>query len=177
MDVLKAIDDKAFWGYDFLTWLWFRSEGEGGEFQCGSHGPASLWVEDHMVLESDVSDSKENILKSGEVSSSAEAAAALAVGKKVTRARFGMIRGEFQWSFLIDGRTFDITSMKIPKVESEEEEDDGAATALVRMGHVRVCLEIIDELFAQFTQLRVSGEWGKTTLDEMALWISEKKGG
>ena len=30
MDVLKTMEEKAFWGHDFLTWLWFVSEAEGG---------------------------------------------------------------------------------------------------------------------------------------------------
>jgi len=179
MDILKAMQEKAFWGYDFLTWLWFRSEGEEGEFTIPGGLPVSLWIEESLVLESLESESKENILKSGDVARSAEAAAALAVGKKATRARFGMARGEAQWSFVLDGQTFDVRTMKIPPVtiEGEEaEEDEKAATILLRMSLVRECLDVVDALFAEFAALRLSGEWEKTTLPAMAAWVAEKEG-
>ena len=76
MDVLKAMEEKAFWGHEFLTWLWFRSETEGTEMEAKGVGPAALWIEDRLVLESLDSDSRENTLKAGDVAGSAEAAAA-----------------------------------------------------------------------------------------------------
>jgi hypothetical protein len=179
MDVLKALEQKAFWGHEFLTWLWFRVESEGGELEVEGQGPVNLWIEERLVLESLDSESKENILKSGDVARSAEAAAALSVGKKVTQARFGLQRGDFQWNFLLDGATLDMRAMKIPTVlpEEEEGEDSREATLLVRMGHVRDCLNVVDSLFAQFAKLRASKEWEKDTVPAMVKWVAEKTGG
>lgn len=173
MDIVNALEQKAFWGFEFLTWLWYRIESGNGEFDLGGDVTA-LWIEDRLVLESLEGDSKENIIKSGEVASSPEAAAALAAGKKVTQARFGMSRGDNTWVFVIDGATFDIKSMKIPAVQAESEEDDEEATMLVRMGHLYECLDTIDRLFVEFTAARVSDGWQGEVAEPMALWVKEK---
>jgi len=177
MDVLKLMEEKAFWGAEFLTWLWYLSENSGGEIEVEGHGPVALWIEEHLVLEGPDSQSHENIIKSGDVAGSAEAAAALSVGKKVSRARFGLAQGEMQWSFTLDGASFDMRSMKIPKVEAEDEDaDDPAAMVFLRMSMVRRCLDIIDALFTRFASYRVSPEWEGATADAMRRWTAEKTG-
>ncbi|PLX44434.1 MAG: hypothetical protein C0609_05550 [Deltaproteobacteria bacterium] len=177
MDILKTLEEKSFWGHDFLTWLWFITETEGGEVDLGGEiGPVALYIDDMLVLESPQSQSKENILKTGDVSRSAEAAAALAVGKKVTRARFGMTKGEYQWSFTIDGASFDVTSMKIPTVLPDEDEDPIEGTVLVRLAYIRDCMDVVDGLFMRYAELRLSGEWNSTTVPEISEWIAAKEG-
>lgn len=177
MDVLKAIEEKAFWGHEFLTWLWFRAETEEKGLSVEGIGDISLWVDDMLVLESLESESKENILRSGDVSQSAEAAAGLSVGKKVTSARFGLRKGDFEWSFTLSGATFDVKGMKIPAVLPDEEDDPVEGTILVRLGHIRECMDVIDGLYGEYAKMRVGGGWEKTELPAMTLWISRKKGG
>lgn len=175
MDVLKTMEEKAFWGHDFLTWLWFLSETTGGEVDLEGFGPVAFWIEEHLVLEGPASTSKQNIIKTGDVANCGEAAAALADGKKVTRARFGMRIDELQWSFTLDAMSLDLKSMKIPPVEAEEEDgDDPEALVLLRMGMVRRCLDALDGLFTRYARLRIGGDWESTTLGEMERWIEEK---
>lgn len=175
MDVLKNLEEKAFWGHEFLTWLWFRSEEGGGVLEAEGHGPVTLWIEDRMLLGSLDTESKENILKDGDVSRSGEAATALQVGKKLQEARFGLIREDREFSFTLKGDTFDLASVKIPKVLTEEG-DDWHATALVRLGHIRECLDILDALFAEFARLRLSRAWADDALPAMVQWIRAKEG-
>lgn len=175
MDVLKAIEEKAFWGNEFLTWLWFRSETSGGELKLSGMEGVNLWIEEHLVLEGPDSGSRENTLKEGDVASSFEAAAALLVGKKVKRARFGMSQGEMQWSFTLDGATLDFKSVKIPHVEAEEEDADAPeAIVFLRMGMVRRMLDAIDALLAEFAALRVSPDWERDEVPSIRKWIEEK---
>ncbi|GAB4283709.1 MAG: hypothetical protein Kow0092_38440 [Deferrisomatales bacterium] len=176
MDVLKAMEEKAFWGHEFLTWLWYRTETEGGELEVPGVGPVTLWVDDRLVLASLDTESKENILREGAVSQCAEAVAALTVGKKVQEARFGLVRDDREWSFVLKGDTFDLATVKLPKVEAEEG-DDWQATALIRAGLIRECLEVLDGLFRDFVELRISARWVDETLPAMGRWIAEKQGG
>lgn len=176
MDVLKTLDEKAFWGHEFLTWLWFRAEEEGGDLDVAGIGPVTLWIEDRLVLGSLETESKQNILKEGDVSKSGEAATALQVGKKVLEARFGLIREDREYRFLLKGDTFDLQGVAVPKVLSEEG-DDWHATALVRLGHINECLAVLDALFAEFAALRVSAEWTGRVLPAMSRWIEGKEGG
>jgi hypothetical protein len=176
MDVLKTLAEKAFWGHEFLTWLWFRAEAGDGEVEVEEYGPVGLWIEDRMVLGSLETDSKENILKDGDVSKSAEAAAALGVGKKLEQARFGLIREDREWAFTLNGDTLDLQSVKIPKVLTEEG-DDFHATVLVRLGHMRELTDLLDALFAEFARLRVSPEWEREVAPAVTRWIQGKEGG
>ncbi|MDF1553148.1 MAG: hypothetical protein P1P84_08810 [Deferrisomatales bacterium] len=175
-DVLKAQEEKAFWGYEFLTWLWYRSEVEGGELEVPAMGPVSLWIEDRIVLGSLDTESKENILKDGDVSRSGEAAAALKLGKKLQQARFGMIREDREYRFVLDGTHLDWNSVKLPTTLAEEA-DDWHATALVRQSLIGECVDVFDALFQQFSQARISATWGGEVLPAMATWIAEKEGG
>lgn len=175
MDILKALEEKAFWGHEFLTWLWYRSEEGGGDLHLREVGPVALWIEDRLVLGSLDSESKENILKEGDVSRSAEAAAALSVGKKVLEARFGLIRDDREWSFVVKGDTLDVTGVRMPRVLAEED-DDWHATALVRLALVRECLDILDALFAEFLELRRSDAWSREALPAMVRWVEAKEG-
>jgi hypothetical protein len=176
MDVPKTLDEKAFWGHEFLTWLWFRTEEEGGDLEAAGLGPVTLWIEDRLVLGSLDTESKQNILKEGDVSKSGEAATALQVGKKVLEARFGLIRQDREYRFVLKGDTFDLQGVAVPKVLAEEG-DDWHATALVRLGHVNECLAVLDALFAEFAALRVSGGWAGRVLPAMSRWIGAKEGG
>ncbi len=176
MDVLKALAEKAFWGHEFLTWLWYRAEEGGGEIEVPEYGPITLWIEDRMVLGSLETESKENILKNGDVSRSAEAAAALAVGKKLEQARFGLIREDREWAFTLRGDTLDLQSVKIPKVTTEEG-DDVHATILIRLGHIRELTDLLDGLFGEYVRLRTSPEWERETVPAIGRWIEAKEGG
>ncbi len=176
MDVLKNLEEKAFWGHEFLTWLWFRSEESGGALEIEGVGPATLWIEDRMVLGSLETESKQNILKDGDVSRSGEAAAALKVGKKLQEARFVLVREDREYRFVLRGDTFDLQGVQMPRVASEEG-DDWHATALVRLGLVRECVAAVDGLFEEFARLRVSPAWQRETVPAVAAWIEGKEGG
>lgn len=175
MDVLKTMEEKAFWGHEFLTWLWFRIEEGGGEVPVPDLGTATLWIEERLTLGSLETDSKENILKNGEVARSAEAAAALAVGKKVQEVRLGLSVNDREYEFTLRGDTFDLASGKIPPVEADPDEG-WHGTALVRLGLVREVWDVLDGLYREFVGLRVSSEWPQTVA-AMADWIAGKRGG
>jgi hypothetical protein len=176
MDVLKALAEKAFWGHEFLTWLWFSAEEAGGELDAEGFGPLTLWIVDRIVLGSLETESKENILKDGDVSRSAEAAAALTVGKKLQEARFGLIREDREWTFTLKGDTFDLQGVKIPAVTNQEG-DDVHATILLRLGYIRELTDVLDALFARFVRLRTSPAWDAETVPALAQWIGAKEGG
>lgn len=177
MDILKAMEEKAFWGYEFLTWLWFLSETGGEEIELPGQEGVRIWIEEHLALEGPDTGSRENILKSGDVASGPEAGAALSCGKKVKLARFGLAQGEMTWSFTLDGATLDFKGLKIPQVDAEEEDEESPeALIYLRMGLVRRAINIIDELFTRFARLKVSAEWETTVVPEMTKWVQEKAG-
>lgn len=174
MDILKTMDEKAFWGAEFLTWLWFVSENSGDGIPVTGQMDINLWIEDLLILEGSEA-GVTHTAKSGDVAASAEAAAALYTGKKVKRARFGLTQGELAWSFTLDSHSLDVKSLKIPHVEPEEEDADAPeALVYLRMSMVRRLLGILDGLFHDFAVLRISPDWDQKTVGEISKWIREK---
>ncbi|WP_025322676.1 hypothetical protein [Deferrisoma camini] len=174
MDVLKTLEEKAFWGHEFLTWLWYRIEEHGGEVPVPGMGTATLWIEERLTLGSLETDSKENILRNGEVARSAEAAAALAVGKKVQEVRLGLAVNDREYEFTLKGDTLDLAAGKVPSVEGDPDEG-WHGTALVRAGLVREIWDVLDALYREFVENRISSAW-PDTVASMGRWIAEKRG-
>ncbi len=175
MDVLKALEEKAFWGHEFLTWLWFRIETAGGPIPVEGVGPVTLWIEDLLVLGSPDTRSKRNILREGEVADSAEAAAALAVGKKVLDVRLGMAVEDREYAFGLRGDTLELHGLRLPPTEPDGGEG-WHGTVAIRVRLVQEVLDAVDGLFREFVALRISDRW-PSVLASLSEWIAGKRGG
>ena len=118
-------DDEPALGRDFLTWLWFYSETAGvvthpefGEFDLLIEGPLTF------AFSPEARGAAETVIKKGEAPlRSAEAKAALAVGKKLKKAKFSLTRGNDVWSGTLDADRFAVSSLKLPEGEAMEDED------------------------------------------------------
>ena len=101
-------------GQDFLTWLWFFAETRGGpiptdrgEFGVIIEGPLTFWLEGDGAYET--------VVRKGAPLVSAEAKAALLVGKKLKSARVTFARGEELWSVRLDADEFVLRGLSLPK--------------------------------------------------------------
>lgn len=123
MNFSECKSDDITPGRDFLTWLWFFSENEGKvvDDECGEF---DVLIEGPLVLSfaSEASGAAETSLKKGESPlHSAEAKAALTVGKKLRKAKINMTNNEQVWSFTFDTDRMAFTGLKLPEGEVMEE--------------------------------------------------------
>ena len=123
MTLLDLIHRTAFLGGEFLTWLWYRSDQQGGVFHLGGEiGEIELWFDDRLVVSSLSVDAMENLFKGGHPTSSAEAMAALKKGKKASEAKLRAIKGAKEWSFILSpnspARTTTVDILRSQKPES-----------------------------------------------------------
>jgi hypothetical protein len=96
-------------GRDFLTWLWYHSEVNGGHLDLGEWGMFQMGIEGPLVFgyaASDAQGAEESVVKKGCPQLSAEAKAALAVGKKLKRAKLLLVRDQEVWTFTFDADKF-----------------------------------------------------------------------
>ena len=111
-------------GRDFLTWLWYYSETKSGMLKVGDLGVFNLIVEGPLtfaVTGDDVPGASESTVKKGCPQMSAEAKAALEVGKKLRKAKILIARGDAEkWSFSMDADNFTFGSVSLPETESME---------------------------------------------------------
>ena len=112
-------------GRDFLTYLWYLSESGEAAVTHAQYGDFDILVEGPLVFGSGdmAKGSAETSVKKGDLpQQSAEAKAALAVGKKLKKAKVTLTRGEDIWSGTFDADKFIFSSLTLP--EGEELEPD-----------------------------------------------------
>ncbi len=108
-------------GQNFLTWLWFIQEESGGVLPKTQIGEFSFMIDGPMTFVADGPGAMESSLRKGAPTISAEAKAALLVGKKLKRAKLVVARAKTEvWSATIDADTFTLRGMKLPDGEALE---------------------------------------------------------
>ena len=122
-------EDEATPGRDFLTWLWYYAETELGvykhpdlgEFTIAFEGPLNFAYSPGKAKDPQLAGSGESVVKKGNPLTSAEAKAALSVGKKLKKAKIMLARSDAEkWSFTFDADTFAFSSLALPEGEEEE---------------------------------------------------------
>ncbi len=115
-----AETDGSIMGRDFLTWLWYIQE-EIGEVSLDPYGRFTLMLDGPLVFQAEDGGARESIVRKGAPTISAEAKAALMVGKKLRRAKL-YLRDESgaTWSAIVDADTFVFRTLKLPEGEALE---------------------------------------------------------
>ena len=157
-------------GEEFLTWLWFQSDVAPGAFVNKEGQPFSVSMEQRIVVQGGEGDARETASVAGTLSPLTEARFGLGKGKKVTRATIRLEKDELAFQFTLSADDFTLGSMKLPKVEKPEEDDDPDAMLLERFYLMEVCLGLLESLYATFLRLRLSAAWGET-VQEITTWI------
>lgn len=156
---------------DFLTWLWHHSETEEGEvkirnssFNCLVEGPFTFASSEECEGGVEIS------IRKGMPARSAEAKAALAVGKKLKKARLTISRGKDQWKAGFDADAFIFTSLELP----EGEKLDPASAFEERMRLIAEFQTVMAEYVRTFFSLLKSGNW-KTVQKDIIKWAEERE--
>jgi len=178
---------QAFLGREFLTWLWFRCESDGGTFELpglgggaaagdeadgegGAAAEVGVVFNDYVSLISDGEDREESIVKKGSPHRSAEARTALLVGKLVAAAKLEIARGERSFTATVVGETLDFRSVKYPDPQGDDPEE----RAVERLEAMRELTDIIDALYGMFLGVRTSPAWDAREVPAMTRWIKKR---
>jgi hypothetical protein len=168
-DDLAFALERSFLASEFLTWMWFRCEVEGGTFDLPSGG-LSVAVEDSLALVSWEDDGVKASLKGGTPTRRPEAANALASGLLLRKARFVAARAGTEWLFALDAEHLDLRSVKVVESDPDEDPEDALVDKLFAGEELRLA---IDELYADFLALRLDSEWELETT-RLRDWVRQK---
>lgn len=171
MGMLELVQQKAFLGREFLTWLWFRSDVEP-RIQLGDSRSVEVELMDSIMLDAHYGDAKSSVLRGESPGTSPEAAVALLEGKKLRRARFKLLGTDIDWTATIDGENFNLTGLKLPKVGKLPFEE----VMQLRIDYIRDFEEIFQELFQTFLELRLDDENWAAELERIHTWTLDKVG-
>lgn len=176
-DFLSVVEAKRFLGREFLTWLLFRVEEDGGRMTIGDD-VVELTLGDRVVMqEQGERNARLTLVDEGDMSS--ELGAGFRRGKLIDRARIALTRGERRWELSLDGGMLTYDSLRCPKLGDRDAalSDDPRALfendLFLRLADVEEVVGFIDSLFASFCQLRASSRWEAETLPALRAWVAD----
>ena len=173
MDLQLAERENSLLGQDFLTWLWFKSERTNGWFKTREDEHFALNMEQRISVQGGDNDGKETASVSSPRGVLTEARTGLKHGKKVSKAQIRIEIEEESWIMTLKADDFGISGFKTPKVDTKTEEgDDPDSKFYEKMFLLEKCLNMLDDVYVQFVELRVDGNWAQE-IQEMRKWIEE----
>lgn len=159
----------AFLGREFLTWLWFESERNNGMVEAANVGAIRVEFGQRLVLESGGNVREGSTVQAEAPHQTEEARTALRVGKKVTRARLILERGERQFQLGIDAESLTYSGVKLPS-ELSGKDDQRLDERLKLLDELE---GMVDDLYMTFVMLRRDEKaWGKVR-EDIRTWVSQ----
>ncbi len=175
---LDLWQEKLFLGQEFLTWLWMNSEICGNYLSLGERGAVELWFESRLSLESGEGADKKSVTCQNPGAEWSEAYTALRRSKKLARGRLKIRVEEKEWSLTLSADSLAPQGVSFPKTftHGEDEEDESLIGRFMeRVALLNELNAIIEALFGQFLQLRLSSAWSEKVLPELNKWLAQKK--
>ncbi len=174
----KGCGDEPMPGRDFLTWLWYCSEKDPficklpdiGDIAIAVLGPLNFAFSPAKAKDPELCGAGESVVKKGNPLSSAEAKAALQVGKKLRKAKIILARNDAEkWTFTFDADTFAFTGLSLP----EGEEMEPNARLEERVGFLHILHQIMEEYFRLFVT-SLQGDKLAATEKKIRQWAEER---
>lgn len=163
-----SFDNRQFFGKEFLTWLWFKSEEDEGTFTLRGEN-VFVSFSGSMRLDCDFKSTGSDTIRCDAPARSPEAKAALAIGKQPVKA--GLILGGRGGEFplVLDGPRMSLSGLRLP----ESEATDRLAKLEDRFTQIADVAGLLESLFGLYLGRRASGDWS-AELSRMQSWATGK---
>jgi hypothetical protein len=166
-------EDFGFVGREFLTWLVWHAETEGGTFSGEGDVPDfSIQFGGRLTLRAGDGAVTEVVLKGPSPGVSADVRYALAGGLAVKEAQLLLfVAGDEErgYLFTLSAEHFDLKRVTIPALLTEED-DDRADERLTLLSSLDAALELA---FRQFVAQRVQPVWARTVVPTIRRWLEQ----
>ncbi|AEB10383.1 hypothetical protein [Desulfobacca acetoxidans] len=171
-DLVELLFAYRFLGREFLTWLWFRSEAEtDGLMRLPETEPVSLAVGDKMMLETSDGEYRETLVLQGSRSEHQEARLGLRQGKLPEEMHLKLTRGRDEWQLTLKATTLEIKGLKSQNTSVQGDDEDQEAFFFDQMYQVEEVSHIMDGLFQEFLQVRLSPAWEQEEMPRIQDWL------
>lgn len=162
----------AILGEEFLTWLWYESDTKPDSFQTRDGKDFRVFMEQRIVVQGGHGQERETTSVSGSLSPLREARFGLGTGKKVSRALIRLEKDGMEFQFTLKAEDFSIAGLKTPKLDPSDKDDEPDALFLEKIFLIETCMELLDSLYFNFLNLRLSAQWELVVAD-MGKWLSK----
>jgi hypothetical protein len=168
-------EDLRFLGREFLTWLVYHVEENGGAFAGDAvgddGGDFTIGFGERLKCQSLGSEISEAVFKGGSPGDALDTRYAIAGGLSVREAELVLVRGEKTFSFALTSDSFDLRRVNLPDLinDSDDHAEDMAAERLTLLDELDACLR---SAFAHFLGLRLSSGWSKKHIPALREWLA-----
>ncbi len=167
--------ESAILGQEFLTWLWFKSEQEGGRFKLQGGEWFEVHMEQRVSVEGGSGEGKEVATVAGPFAELREARLGLTTGKKVNRAQLRLAQDGEEWTVQLKAEDFAYNSLRTPKVDTRREQgEDPDGAWLEKLYLLEKSIGFLDELYRQFLAVRLSSLKWPEELATFRRWLKER---
>jgi hypothetical protein len=167
----SGIETHGFLGEEFLTWIWFRWESDGGEFRLPGGRVVGVALDDLLTFGAPSDDETEQTLRRGLPTRTEEARTALRQGRRLRRARMILAEGPRQWTVTVDGSSLRLASAKLPEDAEECESEQDRTTD--RAANWLALHELIQSLYGQFLRERLAPGYKQAGGERQAAWMQK----
>lgn len=175
-------------GSEFLLWLWYHSDTEGGCFnftgiaedeEDGQIDPnailsVNLWVDERIALRQSNENKVTAVLTGDNPSAYLESKAALAGGKVLQELRVGLRTDDREYFVTLKGPELRIHAAALPAAQIGDGEDAFAGLVAERMLLLEELDRILALLFREYCLLRTSLDW-LPTAKAMYSWVHDSE--
>ncbi len=160
-------------GQNFLTWLWWFQEERKGVLPQTKLGEFGLLLDGPLVFVAKGPGAYESVVRKGTPTLSAEAKAALSVGKKLRRAKLTLARarGE-EWSVTVDADEFVFRGLRVPEGEAM----DPGSIFEERLGNLYIFQKVFFALFQRFLNEFREPAKVQEFQEQAKKWVRERDG-
>ena len=158
-------------GLEFLTWLWYSWEKDGGVFHLKNGDECGYMLEGPLLFFREGKGAHEAVLRKGSPLLSREAGMALFCGKKLKRAKFTLAKGEQVWVATVDA-DFSFRGLKLPPGE----QTDPIGRFQERMLAVETFIEAYFSLYDSFLAVRRDPAAWSLCLNGLRIWVARHAG-
>jgi hypothetical protein len=155
-------------GMDFLTWLWFNWEKNGGVHKNRQGDEFGYMLEGPLTFFREGEGAHEALLRKGTPLNSREALTALLCGKKLKRVKFTLAHQEKIYTAVVDSE-FAFRTLKLPKIEQME----SGGIFQERMRLTGIFLDDWFALFDHFLELRRETSTWEKVVNKIRAWIRD----
>jgi hypothetical protein len=172
LDVAVSYNRFKFLGYEFLTWIWFIMENQQDILKKADEELVSLDIGNRIVLENNRNNTIESITIKGDEAGLEEGILSLQKGAVVTELNLIYKAGNHEWHFNIKGESLNISGLKTPETGNVEKKEDIEGAVLEKVFLCEKVLVLVNNLYKQFINLRVTNKWNKDVVPLMQKWIA-----
>jgi hypothetical protein len=164
-------EEASLIGREFMTWLWFKSEERNGKISLPDGGEVELNYLKRICLEAGEGEYSQGVFCHGLHAELKEGKEAIRQGKKVKNAGLKLILDQNEWEFMLKADNFHFQSLKLPRAELQENDEDPSGKILERIYLIENAAATADRLYDSFLSIRYSPQWEEKEAKLFVKWL------